>query len=168
MRTELGIAYKPPVPCPKCSSLTTDLYRESRGYASTFPDDAVLHCKTCGYRLYGKASVRVAEYAVRQWEDKEGNKRYTTEIVAERMQMLGAKLEYFTMQLQVQSCKCRAAAAQLQVQSWSCRAAAAAAELQLQTCSCSTAAAARAAPHQDDYHRARRATSLAAGCGGRV
>jgi len=27
----------------------------------------------------------------RQWEDKEGNKRYTTEIVANQMQMLGDK-----------------------------------------------------------------------------
>ena len=52
--------------------------------------------------LWGKQAESLQEYLVkgkqiyvegrlqtRQWDDKEGNKRYTTEIVAQNMQMLG-------------------------------------------------------------------------------
>ena len=39
-----------------------------------------------GNPLYIEGKIRT-----RSWDDKEGNKRYTTEIVADNMQMLGAK-----------------------------------------------------------------------------
>ncbi len=39
-----------------------------------------------GMQLYIEGSLRT-----RSWEDKDGNKRYTTEIVANSMQMLGKK-----------------------------------------------------------------------------
>lgn len=39
-----------------------------------------------GSSLYIEGKIRT-----RSWDDKEGNKRYTTEIVADNMQMLGAK-----------------------------------------------------------------------------
>jgi len=39
-----------------------------------------------GSSLYIEGKIKT-----RSWDDKEGNKRYTTEIVADNMQMLGAK-----------------------------------------------------------------------------
>jgi single-strand DNA-binding protein len=39
-----------------------------------------------GSSLYIEGKIRT-----RSWDDKDGNKRYTTEIVADNMQMLGAK-----------------------------------------------------------------------------
>ncbi|MCG8410290.1 MAG: single-stranded DNA-binding protein [Bacteroidales bacterium] len=39
-----------------------------------------------GSALYIEGKIRT-----RAWDDKDGNKRYTTEIVADNMQMLGAK-----------------------------------------------------------------------------
>lgn len=39
-----------------------------------------------GNPLYIEGKIRT-----RSWEDKDGNKRYTTEIIADNMQMLGAK-----------------------------------------------------------------------------
>lgn len=41
-----------------------------------------------GQQLYIEGRIRT-----RSWEDKDGNKRYTTEIVADTMQMLGRKGE---------------------------------------------------------------------------
>ncbi len=41
---------------------------------------------TKGQQLYIEGRIRT-----RSWEDKEGNKRYTTEIVADNLQMLGRK-----------------------------------------------------------------------------
>ena len=54
--------------------------------------------------FFGKLAEIVSEYVkkgsliyvegrlqTRKWQDKEGNDKYTTEIVADRMQMLGAK-----------------------------------------------------------------------------
>jgi len=45
----------------------------------------------CGEYLRKGSQVYVeGRLQTRQWEDKEGNKRYTTEIVAQTMQMLGS------------------------------------------------------------------------------
>ena len=48
--------------------------------------------EVCGEYL-GKGSKVYIEGRIqtRQWEDKDGNKRYTTEIVAKEMKMLGSK-----------------------------------------------------------------------------
>jgi len=44
----------------------------------------------CGeYLSKGKQVFIEGELQTRQWEDKEGNKRYATEVVASNMQMLG-------------------------------------------------------------------------------
>ncbi len=46
----------------------------------------------CGEYLHkGKQVYIEGRIQTRNWEDKEGNKRYTTEIVANQMQMLGSK-----------------------------------------------------------------------------
>lgn len=46
----------------------------------------------CGEYLYkGKQVYIEGRIQTRQWDDKDGNKRYTTEIVAHQMQMLGNK-----------------------------------------------------------------------------
>jgi single-strand DNA-binding protein len=42
------------------------------------------------YLIKGKQVYIEGRLRTRSWEDKEGNKRSTTEIVASRMQMLGA------------------------------------------------------------------------------
>ncbi len=48
----------------------------------------------CGEYLDKGSSVWISgKLQTRSWEDKEGNKRYTTEIVANNMQMLGGKNE---------------------------------------------------------------------------
>ncbi|MCH8029872.1 MAG: single-stranded DNA-binding protein [Candidatus Dadabacteria bacterium] len=45
----------------------------------------------CGeYLTKGKSVYIEGRIKTRQWEDKEGNKRWTTEIVANNMQMLGS------------------------------------------------------------------------------
>ncbi|MBI5583736.1 MAG: single-stranded DNA-binding protein [Deltaproteobacteria bacterium] len=45
----------------------------------------------CGeYLAKGKPVYIEGRIQTRAWEDKEGNKRYTTEIVAQNMQMLGS------------------------------------------------------------------------------
>ena len=46
----------------------------------------------CGEYLHkGKQVYIEGRIQTRQWEDRDGNKRYTTEIVANQMQMLGSK-----------------------------------------------------------------------------
>lgn len=46
----------------------------------------------CGEYLKKGAQVYIeGRLQTRKWQDKEGNDRYTTEIVADRMQMLGSK-----------------------------------------------------------------------------
>lgn len=46
----------------------------------------------CGEYLKKGSSVYIeGRIQTRKWQDKEGNDRYTTEIVGERMQMLGGK-----------------------------------------------------------------------------
>ena len=46
----------------------------------------------CGEYLHkGKQVYIEGRIQTRQWDDKSGNKRYTTEIIANQMQMLGAK-----------------------------------------------------------------------------
>ena len=46
----------------------------------------------CGEYLHkGKQIYIEGRIQTRQWEDRDGNKRYTTEIVANQMQMLGSK-----------------------------------------------------------------------------
>ena len=46
----------------------------------------------CGeYLSKGKQVYIEGKIQTRQWEDKDGNKRYTTEIVASQMQMLGSR-----------------------------------------------------------------------------
>ena len=48
----------------------------------------------CGeYLSKGKQVYVEGHLQTREWEDKEGNKRYTTEIVASQMQMLGSKTD---------------------------------------------------------------------------
>lgn len=48
----------------------------------------------CGEYLKKGSQVFVqGRMQTRKWQDKEGNARYSTEIVAERMQMLGGKRE---------------------------------------------------------------------------
>ncbi|MBW1668317.1 MAG: single-stranded DNA-binding protein [Deltaproteobacteria bacterium] len=45
----------------------------------------------CGEYLHKGSQVYVeGRLQTRSWEDRDGNKRYTTEIIAQRMQMLGA------------------------------------------------------------------------------
>jgi len=39
----------------------------------------------------GPAGLRRGRLQTRKWQDKEGQDRYTTEIVADRMQMLGSR-----------------------------------------------------------------------------
>jgi single-strand DNA-binding protein len=46
-----------------------------------------------GSQLYIEGRIRT-----RSWDDKEGNKRYTTEIIADNMQMLGRKPDEATQQ----------------------------------------------------------------------
>jgi len=46
----------------------------------------------CGeYLAKGRQVYIEGKIQTRQWEDKDGNKRYTTEIVANEMKMLGSK-----------------------------------------------------------------------------
>lgn len=46
----------------------------------------------CGeYLTKGRQVYIEGRIQTREWEDKEGNRRWTTEIVADRMQMLGSK-----------------------------------------------------------------------------
>ncbi len=46
----------------------------------------------CGeYLSKGKQIYVEGKIQTREWEDKDGNKRYTTEIVANQMQMLGTR-----------------------------------------------------------------------------
>ena len=48
----------------------------------------------CGqYLSKGKQVYIEGKIQTRSWDDKEGNKKYTTEIVANSMQMLGSKAE---------------------------------------------------------------------------
>ena len=48
----------------------------------------------CGqYLSKGKQIYIEGKIQTRSWDDKEGNKKYTTEIVANSMQMLGSKVE---------------------------------------------------------------------------
>jgi single-strand DNA-binding protein len=43
------------------------------------------------YLLKGSQVFISGRFKTRKWEDKEGNTRYSTEIVADRMQMLGSR-----------------------------------------------------------------------------
>lgn len=48
----------------------------------------------CGEYLKKGAQVYISgKMQTRKWQDKEGNDRYTTEVIAESMQMLGGKRE---------------------------------------------------------------------------
>ena len=48
--------------------------------------------ETCGeYLSKGKQVYIEGKIRTRSWEDRDGNKRYTTEIVADNIQMLGSK-----------------------------------------------------------------------------
>ena len=50
--------------------------------------------EVCGEYLHKGSQVYIeGRLQTRDWEDKEGNKRYTTEVLVERMQMLGAKTD---------------------------------------------------------------------------
>lgn len=50
--------------------------------------------ETCSeYMAKGKQVYVEGRLQTREWEDREGNKRYTTEIVANQMQMLGRRGE---------------------------------------------------------------------------
>ena len=52
---------RPVIPCDKCASTDTDLYRDRNFSGQGFPHDAVLHCRCCGHRLYGGVAMRYAE-----------------------------------------------------------------------------------------------------------
>jgi single-strand DNA-binding protein len=48
--------------------------------------------EVCGEYLHkGSLAYFEGRLQTRKWQDKDGNDRYTTEIIAERMQMLGGK-----------------------------------------------------------------------------
>ena len=48
----------------------------------------------CGKYLFkGKEIILEGKLQTRKWQDRDGNDRYTTEIIAERMKMLGGKGE---------------------------------------------------------------------------
>jgi single-strand DNA-binding protein len=50
--------------------------------------------EVCGEYLHKGSQVYIeGRLQTREWEDKDGNRRWTTEIVTERMQMLGSKGE---------------------------------------------------------------------------
>jgi len=50
--------------------------------------------EVCGeYLQKGKQVYVEGRLQTREWEDKDGNKRWTTEIIVERMQMLGGRSE---------------------------------------------------------------------------
>ncbi len=50
--------------------------------------------EVCGeYLNKGKQVYVEGRIQTREWEDKEGNRRWTTEIIIERMQMLGTRAE---------------------------------------------------------------------------
>jgi single-strand DNA-binding protein len=50
--------------------------------------------EVCGeYLSKGKQVYVEGRLQTREWEDKDGNRRWTTEIVTERMQMLGNRLD---------------------------------------------------------------------------
>lgn len=50
--------------------------------------------EVCGEYLHKGSQVYIeGRLQTRDWEDKEGNKRYTTEVLVERMQMLGSRAD---------------------------------------------------------------------------
>jgi single-strand DNA-binding protein len=50
--------------------------------------------EVCGeYLSKGKQVYVEGRIQTREWEDKEGNRRWTTEIIIERMQMLGSRAD---------------------------------------------------------------------------
>lgn len=50
--------------------------------------------EVCGEYLHKGSQVYIeGRIQTREWEDKEGNRRWTTEIITERMQMLGSRGE---------------------------------------------------------------------------
>lgn len=50
--------------------------------------------EVCGEYLHKGSQVYIeGRLQTRDWEDKEGNKRYTTEVLVERMQMLGSRVD---------------------------------------------------------------------------
>jgi single-strand DNA-binding protein len=50
--------------------------------------------EVCGeYLQKGKQVYIEGRLQTREWEDKDGNKRWTTEVIVERMQMLGSRAE---------------------------------------------------------------------------
>ena len=51
--------------------------------------------EVCGeYLSKGRQVYIEGRIQTRDWEDKDGNKRYTTEIVADKMQMLGSRNDF--------------------------------------------------------------------------
>lgn len=59
---------RPLIPCAKCASLTTDLYRDRDFSGQGFPRDAVLHCRCCGYRLHGAIAIAYTERVLKEKE----------------------------------------------------------------------------------------------------
>jgi len=50
--------------------------------------------EVCGEYLHKGTQVYIeGRLQTRDWEDKEGTKRYTTEVIVERMQMLGSRAD---------------------------------------------------------------------------
>ena len=52
---------RPVILCEKCASTDTDLYRDRHFSGQGFPQDAVLHCRCCGFRMYGPVALVYTE-----------------------------------------------------------------------------------------------------------
>jgi single-strand DNA-binding protein len=81
----------------KFSIATNDTYKNKDGERVT---DTQWHNIVCfgktaeiveNYVSKGKEVAIDGKLTTRSWEDKEGNKRYTTEVVCNELQMLGSK-----------------------------------------------------------------------------
>lgn len=68
-------------------------YKPKEGDEQTEWHNVVLwkHENLAKYLVKGKKVSIQGRLQTRKWEDKDGNTRYTTEVVAERIQLLGSK-----------------------------------------------------------------------------
>ena len=85
--------------CSSFSVATTEKYKTKDGNEKSETEWHKIQtfgrlAEICGEYLHKGSSVYIeGKIKTRSWEDKEGVKRYTTEIVASSMQMLGSKSE---------------------------------------------------------------------------
>ena len=67
---------KPRIPCPKCNALWVDLYRDNTsGRWRGYPHDAVLHCRSCAFRLFGEAAVRYTDKHMEAYVKKQAEEQ---------------------------------------------------------------------------------------------